>query len=87
MQATESALANRWFLLRCAKRLGHRQEEEVATMMAALALLNRMLFFVQRYLHFVFLDVIDPQWHTLLSRVAAATSLDEVRRCLPVRSE
>ena len=47
--------------------------------MAALALLNRMIFFVQRYLHFVFLEVIDPQWHIMLTNIEHATSLDEVR--------
>jgi hypothetical protein len=54
-------------------------------LMASLALLNRMIFFVQRYLHFVFLEVIDPQWHIMLGRIHSAASLDEVlsHHCSP----
>lgn len=78
MQSVESALAKRWFHLRRTKLLGRQHKRENGVLMASLALLNCMIFFVQRYLHFVFLEVIDPQWHIMLSRIHSAASLDEV---------
>lgn len=46
---------------------------------AVLALLGRMMFFIKRYLAFMFLEVIDPQWHAMMQQVQSASSLDEVR--------
>lgn len=58
-----------------------KPEERAAqrTLTRVLLLVNRMLVFVQRYLHFVTVEVIDPQWHIMMSRISDADSIDEVR--------
>lgn len=82
MQVVEGKLGETWKQLTRARMLLFKKPEERAaqrTLMRVLLLINRMLVFVQRYLHFVTVEVIDPQWHIMMSRISAASSIDEVR--------
>jgi hypothetical protein len=76
MQSVEAMLRDRWFELRRTRVLRRRAVPQ--GLQAVLGLLGRMMFFVKRYLAFMFLEVIDPQWHTMMQRVQSASSLDEV---------
>lgn len=81
MQVVEGKLGETWKQLTRARMLRFRKPEERSaqrTLMRVLLLINRMLVFVQRYLHFVTVEVIDPQWHVMMSRIADAASIDEV---------
>lgn len=56
-----------------AERRGH------ALLWRLLALVNRMNTFIHRYLHFLTVEVIDPHWHEMMTKIDQASSIDEVR--------
>ena len=81
VQVVEGKLGETWKQLTRARMLRFRKPEEQGaqrTLMRVLLLINRMLVFVQRYLHFVTVEVIDPQWHIMMTKIADAASIDEV---------
>eukprot|EP00892_Ulva_mutabilis_P005707 jgi/Ulvmu1/3508/UM162_0015.1 len=88
-KGVEGNLGETWKQLSRARMLRFRKPEERGaqrTLMRVLLLINRMLVFVQRYLHFVTVEVIDPQWHMMMTKIKDAASIDEVielhSRCL-----
>ena len=52
----------------------------ISTLRHAHSLCHRMTFFVQQYLRFMTVEVLEPQWHVMLVGIGAAASLDEVIR-------
>ena len=79
VQNVEAMLGDQWAALRQAR---HVRGAPRGGLGRALLLLNRMRFFVKRYLAFVFVEVVRPQWHAMCERIAAATSLDQARNFL-----
>lgn len=78
-QNVEAMLGDQWASLRQARRVRGPPRGGLGR---ALLLLNRMRFFIKRYLAFVFVEVVRPQWHAMCERVASASSLDQARPCL-----
>jgi hypothetical protein len=79
----ERKLGEKWRQLMQVRKLvrpsGHREEHGHEVLRRLLALINRMHVFVQRYLHFVTVEVIDPHWHDMMMKMGEASSIDEVR--------
>jgi len=83
LKHTERQVALTWHRLASASRAreGRRRVWDAADIKRASAFCQRLTFFIQEYLRYATLDVLEPLWTHMEGGIRRATNVDEVIRC------